>query len=109
MCEQFMDLKSVFVKFGQYLGARADIVPAEWATILQKLQDDLPSDSRSYVERAISDSFGHSVEELFDSFDFVPIASASIAQVHRAVLKDKRRVVVKVQVCIHAIKWVPPR
>jgi aarF domain-containing kinase len=97
MCEQFVELKSVFVKFGQYLGARADIVPEHWAHTLKKLQDDLPSDSRSYVEKTVTENFGRSMGELFESFDYEPLASASIAQVHKAVLKDKRQVVVKVQ------------
>jgi hypothetical protein len=97
MCEQFMELKSVFVKFGQYLGARADIVPEHWAHTLTKLQDDLPSDSPVYVEKTVRESFGYNIDEVFESFDFEPPASASIAQVHRAVLKDKRQVVVKIQ------------
>ncbi|GBG26407.1 Lateral signaling target protein 2-like [Hondaea fermentalgiana] len=86
-CNEILALRSVFVKFGQYIGSRADIIPPRWATVLAKLQDDLPADRFKYVERCIEQEFGHKIEKLFESFEPEPMASASIAQVHRAVLR----------------------
>ena len=89
-------LGPIFVKFGQVLSTRRDLIPLDIAEELAKLQDDVPpfpaAQSRAMVEKA----FGRSVEDLFASFDAEPIASASIAQVHFAVLKDGREVAVKV-------------
>ncbi len=84
-------LGPIFVKFGQVLSTRRDLVPLEVADELAKLQDRVPpfpaAQSRQLVERA----FGRSIEELFSSFDAEPVASASIAQVHFAVLKGAPR------------------
>jgi len=89
-------LGPIFVKFGQVLSTRRDLVPEDIVLELSKLQDDVPpfpaAESRALVEKA----FGKSVEQLFGSFDAEPVASASIAQVHFATLKDGREVAVKV-------------
>ncbi|MFN7695589.1 MAG: ubiquinone biosynthesis regulatory protein kinase UbiB [Burkholderiales bacterium] len=89
-------LGPIFVKFGQVLSTRRDLVPPDIADELARLQDQVPSfpakDSRRLIERA----FGKSIEEVFARFDAEPIASASIAQVHFAQLKDGREVAVKV-------------
>jgi ubiquinone biosynthesis protein len=89
-------LGPIFVKFGQVLSTRRDLLPADVALELAKLQDRVPPFpavlSRELVERA----FGRPLEELFASFDAEPVASASIAQVHFATLKDGREVAVKV-------------
>ena len=80
-------LGPIFVKFGQVLSTRRDLVPLDVADELAKLQDRVPpfpaAQSRALVEQA----FGRRIEELFSSFDVEPVASASIAQVHFAVLK----------------------
>ncbi|HZH05694.1 MAG TPA: AarF/UbiB family protein, partial [Lautropia sp.] len=89
-------LGPIFVKFGQVLSTRRDLIPLPVADELAKLQDRVPpfpaAVSRALVERA----FGHPIEAVFSSFDAEPVASASIAQVHFAVLKDGREVAVKV-------------
>jgi len=89
-------LGPIFVKFGQLLSTRRDLVPRDVADELAHLQDRVPpfpaAQSRALVERA----FGRRIEELFASFEAEPVASASIAQVHFAVLKNGREVAVKV-------------
>ncbi len=90
------DLGPIFVKFGQLLSTRRDLLPEDIAEELAKLQDHVPSfpgeKARALIERA----YGRSLEEVFLEFDPNPLASASIAQVHAARLKDGRAVVVKV-------------
>ncbi len=89
-------LGPIFVKFGQVLSTRRDLLPADFADELAKLQDRVPpfpaAQSRAIVERA----FGRTIDEIFASFDAEPVASASIAQVHFATLKNGREVAVKV-------------
>lgn len=77
-------LRSIFVKFAQYMGARSDVVSSVWTNSLSKLQDACPHSSAEYVRTCIEKEFGKSMEELFLSFNMTPIASASIAQVHLA-------------------------
>ncbi len=90
------DLGPIFVKFGQILSTRRDLLPPELAGELAKLQDRVPpfpgAQARVIIERA----YGHSIEQVLDEFAEVPLASASIAQVHTARLKDGRQVVIKV-------------
>ena len=89
-------LGPIFVKFGQVLSTRRDLLPADVADELARLQDRVPpfpaQQARELVERA----FGKPIEALFASFEAEPVASASIAQVHFATLKDGRHVAVKV-------------
>ncbi|MHB8424565.1 MAG: ubiquinone biosynthesis regulatory protein kinase UbiB [Gammaproteobacteria bacterium] len=90
------DLGPIFVKLGQMLSTRRDLLPHDIADELAKLQDRVPPfpgrEAREVVERTL----GKPVGELFQEFSEVPLASASIAQVHAARLKDGREVVVKV-------------
>ncbi len=90
------DLGPIFVKFGQILSTRRDLVPTDIADELAKLQDAVPPFSGDEARRIIEKAWGRPVEEVLDAFDETPLASASIAQVHTARLKSGREVVVKV-------------
>ena len=89
-------LGPIFVKFGQLLSTRPDIIPDDIIAELSKLQDRVPPFSGELAKKMIEDSLGSSVSELFAEFDITPLASASIAQVHAATLKSGESVVVKV-------------
>ncbi|HVU77443.1 MAG TPA: AarF/ABC1/UbiB kinase family protein [Gaiellaceae bacterium] len=91
------ELGPTFVKFGQLLSTRPDIVPPDIIAELRSLQDDVRSFPYEDVERTIHEELGQPVERLFLEFDEAPLAAASIGQVHGAVLPNGRRVVVKVQ------------
>src|SRR4051794_28079109 len=95
--EMLDELGPTFVKFGQLLSTRPDVVPPDIVIELQKLQDDVRPVPYEDVERVIREELELSVEQLFTEFDPVPIAAASIGQVHRATLPNGRRVAVKVQ------------
>ncbi len=99
--EALESLGPIFVKFGQMLSTRRDLLPAEYADELARLQDRVPPFDPELAIKQIRVSLGKSPEELFETFDRVPIASASIAQVHFATLKadadgKRREVAVKV-------------
>jgi len=94
------DLGPSFIKLGQIASTRGDLLPAELITELKKLQDCAPQVPFNAIEAEIERSLGVAVGDLFDSLDETPLAAASIAQVHRAVLRTpegKANVVVKVQ------------
>jgi ubiquinone biosynthesis protein len=90
------DLGTTFIKFGQVLSTRPDIVSLALADELAKLQTDTPPAPPEVVRQTITDELGKPPEELFAEFDPVPIASASIGQVHAGTLFDGRKIVVKV-------------
>src|SRR5919201_3705380 len=91
------ELGPTFVKFGQLLSTRPDVVPPDIVAELQALQDAVRPFPYDDVERVIREDLGLSVEQLFTEFDQTPIAAASIGQVHGAILPNGRRVAVKVQ------------
>jgi len=91
------ELGPTFIKLGQLLSTRADLVGKELAEELKQLQAATPADSPETVRKTVETELGQSIDDLFAEFDLVPIASASIGQVHRARLKTGERVVIKVQ------------
>ena len=91
------ELGPTFVKFGQLLSTRPDIVPPDIIVELRALQDDVRPFPFEQAERVIEDDLGNSLERLFLDFEPTPVAAASIGQVHRATLPNGKLVAVKVQ------------
>jgi ubiquinone biosynthesis protein len=89
-------LGPIFVKFGQMLSTRRDLLPADLADELAKLQDRVPPFPAAQAKALIEKALGQPISALFERFDAEPIASASVAQVHFGVLKNGRQVAVKV-------------
>ena len=89
-------LGPIFVKFGQMLSTRRDLMPADIAEELAKLQDQVPPFPSAQAVALLEQVFKKKLSEVFLSFDLTPIASASVAQVHFAVLPDGREVAVKI-------------
>jgi ubiquinone biosynthesis protein len=89
-------LGPIFVKFGQVLSTRRDLLPPDIADELARLQDRVPPFPDAVAREIVERAFGKPIDAIFSSFDAAPVASASIAQVHFAVLKDGREVAVKV-------------
>lgn len=91
------ELGPTFVKLGQVLSTRPDLVPVELAEALTQLQQHVPAFAAAEARRIIESELGAPVDELFERFDDEPIAAASIGQVHRARLRTGEEVVIKVQ------------
>nr|NIV35305.1 hypothetical protein [Anaerolineae bacterium] len=91
------DLGATYIKLGQLMSGRADLLPPDYIEELSKLLDSAPPVAADEIREVIERELGAPVEALFASFDDEPIASASIGQVHRATLFDGQEVVIKVQ------------
>lgn len=91
------DLGPTFVKLGQVLSTRPDLIGEELSTELSKLQDSVEPFSYEEVEQVFKEEFGKPINSIFKSFEPVPVASASLAQVHKAFTKEGKLVAVKVQ------------
>lgn len=91
------ELGATFIKFGQTLSTRADLLPAEVVAELSRLQDSAPPVPIQAVEQVITEDLGVPPDQVFERFERTPMASASIGQVHAATLRDGGEVVVKVR------------
>jgi len=93
----FEDLGPTYVKLGQLLSARPDLVPREYVEEFNKLQDKVEEVTIEEIKAQFIKEFGKKPEEIFPEFNYKPLASASIGQVHEAILPDGQKAVVKVQ------------
>ncbi|UTH73370.1 AarF/ABC1/UbiB kinase family protein [Chromobacterium sp. IIBBL 290-4] len=93
----FEELGPTFIKLGQILSTRVDVFPPDWIDEFEKLQNRVPPVPEALVRRMLVEALGDGPEALFAEFDMHPIGSASIAQVHRARLKDGHEVAVKLR------------
>ena len=93
----FEELGPTFIKLAQILSTRPDLISPEYAEEFSKLQDSVPPISFKKIQLVLENELQRPYQEVFDEFDTTPIASASIGQVYRAVLKNGERVVVKIQ------------
>jgi predicted unusual protein kinase regulating ubiquinone biosynthesis (AarF/ABC1/UbiB family) len=96
LTRQLLDLGSAFIKLGQLLSSRPDILPAGWVSELAALQDNVPAFSFDRVQTVLEEELGQRCAEVID-LDPQPLGAASLAQVHRASLRSGRQVVLKVQ------------
>ena len=103
------ELGPTFIKFGQILSLRPDIIPESLINELSKLQDDVAPESFSDIKHKVENSLQKPLEETFSDFEATPLAAASLAQVHRAVLTDKNKTVVAVKVQRPGIKRIIKR
>ncbi len=97
VCKALEDLGPTFIKLGQILSARVDLFSPEWIRAFEKLQDDVPSLPFEKIKEQIEKDLGQSLDEIFSHVDVEAFAAASIAQVHRASLKDGAEVILKVR------------
>ncbi len=91
------ELGPTFVKLGQVMSTRADLLPREFIEELETLQDDVPPVPFEQVRKVVREAFGKEIDELYSDFEAAPVAAASMAQAHRAKTKAGEAVIVKVQ------------
>ncbi len=91
------ELGPTFIKLGQILSTRPDLLPTEYIDELSRLQDNVPTFPTETAKSIIEKETGKAISDIFESFDETPLAAASISQVHKAVLRNGRQVVVKVK------------
>lgn len=97
LADELEAMGPTFVKFGQLMSTRADLLPPAYLDALARLQDDVVSVPFEAIEEIVTTEVGARMSKAFQSFDSTPAASASLGQVHHAVLRDGRPVAVKVQ------------
>lgn len=97
MWSNIAELRGWWVKVGQFLSTRSDLLPVQYVHHLTKLQDMMPTSSYDVIKKIVEDELKRPISDIFESFEEKAIASASIGQVHKATLKGGTSVVVKVQ------------
>lgn len=97
MVEDLKEMGPAFIKLGQLLSTRPDLLPPDYINELAKLQDDVETVPYEQIEEVVQNELGVRISKAFDSFEIEPIASASLGQVHLAKLRNGETVVVKVQ------------
>ena len=97
LADAFEDLGASYIKIGQILSSRPDVLSAELVASLERLQDQVAPMAPRLLPTVLEKSLGRPLSELFQSFDSTPVASASVAQVHRAVLHDGREIALKIR------------
>ena len=95
--KRLVELGPAYVKLGQVLSTRPDLIPESYIQQLQRLQDDVGQVVFADIEQIIQEQLGGRISKLFETFDHEPLATASLGQAHAATLRDGRAVVVKVQ------------
>lgn len=95
--DAILELNGLFIKVGQLISIMSNIVPEAYGSVLESLQDNTPSSDFKSTKQIIEKELGDSLSNLFESFEESPLASASIGQVHKAVLKTGEHVAVKIQ------------
>ncbi|MDI6889494.1 MAG: AarF/UbiB family protein [Thermodesulfovibrionales bacterium] len=95
--EKALKMKGVMIKVGQFLSSRVDFLPDEYTSELSLLQDSVPPHDYDKIKKRIIEELGAPPEDIFLKFNTEPIAAASLGQVHEAVLRDGRKVAVKIQ------------
>ena len=97
LADDLEKLGPTFIKLGQLLSTRGDLLPPPYLDALERLQDRVEPFPYEQVERIVSTELGGRISKLFSHFETQPMAAASLAQVHRATMRNGRAVVVKVQ------------
>jgi glutamate-1-semialdehyde 2,1-aminomutase len=92
----FLQMGPVYIKIGQILATRSDLIPEHWVTILRELQDNVPAMAEADTRKIINQDLSLPFAKVFSEFSFQPLASGSIAQVHKATLLTGQKVAVKV-------------
>ena len=97
LAEDLKNMGPTYVKLGQLLSTRPDLIPEPYLKALESLQDDVEEIPYSEVQKIVEEEIGQRISKAFESFEVQPLASASIGQVHHAVLRSGKKVAVKIQ------------
>ena len=97
LAEDLKNMGPTYIKLGQLLSTRPDLIPEPYMKALEALQDDVEEIPYSEVQKIVEEEIGQRISKAFESFEVQPLASASIGQVHLAILRSGKKVAVKIQ------------